>query len=131
MYDELVKRMREPCQYENCVLCQQAADAIEERDKYALSLQHEMMAEAESHIALVERLNKQIEELSKSRWIPVTEQLPIRGDRVICFGDNGINIVDFVCGDKWCALPWFYLDGEQETGVTHWMPLPEPPKEEA
>jgi hypothetical protein len=29
MYDELVKRLREPCQYENCVLCQQAADAIE------------------------------------------------------------------------------------------------------
>ena len=30
MYDELVKRLREPCQYENCILCQQAADAIEE-----------------------------------------------------------------------------------------------------
>ena len=66
----------------------------------------------------------------RERWIPVAERLPIRGDRVICFGDNGINTVDFVCGDKWCALPWFYLDGEQETGVTHWMPLPEPPKEE-
>lgn len=30
MYEELVKRLREPCQYENCILCQQAADAIEE-----------------------------------------------------------------------------------------------------
>ena len=30
MYDELVKRLREPCQYENCILCQQAADDIEE-----------------------------------------------------------------------------------------------------
>ena len=29
-YAELVKRLREPCQYENCVLCQQAADAIEQ-----------------------------------------------------------------------------------------------------
>ena len=29
MYEELVKRLREPCQYENCILCQQAADAIE------------------------------------------------------------------------------------------------------
>ena len=66
----------------------------------------------------------------KPRWIPVEKRLPIRGDRVICFGDNGINIVDFVCGDKWCALPWFYLDGEQETGVTHWMPLPDLPEEE-
>lgn len=33
MYGELVKRLREPCQYENCVLCQQAADAIEELSK--------------------------------------------------------------------------------------------------
>ena len=30
MHEELVKRLREPCQYENCILCQQAADAIEE-----------------------------------------------------------------------------------------------------
>lgn len=29
MYDDLVKRLREPCQYENCVLCKEAADAIE------------------------------------------------------------------------------------------------------
>jgi hypothetical protein len=36
MYDELVKRLREPCQYENCILCQQAADAIEELQKRVL-----------------------------------------------------------------------------------------------
>lgn len=41
MYDELVKRLIEPCQYENCVLCQQAADAIER-------LHAEWKAEAES-----------------------------------------------------------------------------------
>ena len=29
-YNELVRRLREPCQYENCVMCQEAADAIEE-----------------------------------------------------------------------------------------------------
>lgn len=85
---------------------------------------------AEDALANAQKAADAIEELSKPRWIPVTERLPLRGDRVICFGDNGINIVDFVCGDKWCALPWFYLDGEQETGVTHWQPLPEPPKEE-
>jgi hypothetical protein len=31
--NELIKRLREPCQYENCILCQQAADAIEELQK--------------------------------------------------------------------------------------------------
>ena len=38
MYDELVKRLREPCQYENCILCQQAADAIEELLKAAKAM---------------------------------------------------------------------------------------------
>ena len=74
MYDNLVKSLRttvmlyEAVGQEDLVttqLMKQAADAIEERDRYALTLQHEMMAEAESHIALVERLNRKIEELSK------------------------------------------------------------------
>ena len=39
MHDELVKRLREPCQYENCILCQQAADAIEELSAKVESLQ--------------------------------------------------------------------------------------------
>lgn len=35
MYEELIRALREPWQYENCicVLCQQAADAIEELSK--------------------------------------------------------------------------------------------------
>ena len=79
--DELIKQLREPCQHENCVLCQQAADAIEARDRHILALQHEIMAEAESHAALVERLNKQIEELAnvrpvvRGKWITVKHPL--------------------------------------------------------
>ena len=79
MYDELIAALRfcdngecdGCCKYikgkgtECYTLLRDAADAIEERDRYALTLQHEMMAEAESHIALVEKLNKQVEELSK------------------------------------------------------------------
>ena len=113
MYDDLVARLRsvkDSWQAEEESWMLQAADAIEE-------------------LSTVVRVQKAVLE-KFPRWIPVTERLPIRGDRVICFGDNGINAVDFVCGDKWCALPWFYLDGEQETGVTHWMPLPQPPEEE-
>ena len=150
MYDELVKRLREPCQYENCVLCQQAADAIEERDKYALSLQHEMMAEAESHIEAMGRLNKQVEELQKQVaywqrelaksmcevtlresekpcWIPVTERLPKEDEEVLVVAVN-----DFDTYDRWAAVDWLYRgEWQQHSIVTHWMPLPEPPKEEA
>ena len=40
-YSELIKALREPCQYENCVLSKQAADAIE-----ALSAENKMLREA-------------------------------------------------------------------------------------
>ena len=120
-----------------------AADAIEELQK---DLEREMeyknywQEEALKAKARIEELQGQIDgwieqeqkSLLKSmpRWISVKERLPLRGDSVLCVGDNGISVADFVCGDKWCATPWFYVDGEQETGVTHWMPRPEPPKED-
>ena len=76
MYEELVKRLRSQCQGygKECEDCNadgncrsqmenEAADAIEAQDRHILTLQYEMMAEAESHTALVKRLNEQIEEL--------------------------------------------------------------------
>jgi hypothetical protein len=116
MYDELVKRLREPCQYENCILCQQAADAIEERcqqvDKFA-----------EEAARLYAKL---------PRWISVTEALPSVEKEVYVTDGEYIaraNLLDEVFpGDKPC---WSYSGlGE----ITHWcmqIPLPEPPKEEA
>ena len=93
MYDELVKRLREPCQYENCVLCQQAADAIEE--------------------------------LSKPRWIPVTERLPEPYTWVLVSAEKHKVAFDaFYDGAQWKDAVLNVLI------VTHWMPLPEPPKEE-
>lgn len=71
MHEELVNRLRDDEAWKNCDFdfiygwMHEAADAIEAQDRHILTLQHEMMAEAESHIAEVNRLNKQIEELSK------------------------------------------------------------------
>jgi len=80
MYEDLIKRLKDSEHEIDCSLCDrdccypdgkvhgkciiiEAADAIEAQDRHILTLQHEMMAEAESHIAEVNRLNKQIEEL--------------------------------------------------------------------
>lgn len=168
MYDELVISLRNNADHYMTVegaaglvhLLTDAADAIEERDKYALTIQHEMMAEAESHIALVERLNKQIDylqkqvaywqaqltksmcgealaDLEKHHWIPVKEQLPKMHEEVLAcnedYGDTGLgfSVVAVWDGSDWiCA--W---DMESRLHfITHWMPLPkapEPPKEEA
>ena len=74
MCEELIKRLNifrlKEDEYQSIPvyvseIIEEAADAIEAQDKHILTLQHEMMAEAESHIAEVNRLNKQIEELLK------------------------------------------------------------------
>lgn len=132
MYDELVRELRTG--YCEPTLLDKAADAIEERDRYALTLQHEMMAEAESHIALVERLNKQIKELSKSRWISVTERLTDAYEDVLLKFPNN-QAAGFVDRDGCWGVysgDGFYTEvADNEPKPTHWAKkLPEPPKGE-
>lgn len=68
MCEDLMRRLRiasnEFVQLDSVsTLMLEAADAIEAQDRHILTLQREMMAEAESHIAEVNQLNKQIEKL--------------------------------------------------------------------
>ena len=65
MYETLVASLRNVSEYDSgyAKLMYDASDAIEAQDRHILTIQHEMMAEAESHTALVKRLNEQIEEL--------------------------------------------------------------------
>ena len=63
------------------------------------------------------------------RWIPVTERLPDVGDRCLCnvksFAFPGSYYISILMYDK-CG----FVEGCIYTDdVTHWMPLPEPPKE--
>ena len=80
-----------------------------------------------------------IEELSKPKWIPVTEQLPktresILGKKsskvIVAFrfddGTQGTDTAHTLNGE------WVFEDHITVVArtITHWMPLPEPPKEE-
>ena len=65
------------------------------------------------------------------RWIPVTEKLPERNGFYLCLYeskakggvamDEGLSILQFI-NKKWCLFDSYV--------VTHWLPIPEPPKEE-
>lgn len=56
------------------------------------------------------------------RWIPVTDGLPERFETVVvCLDNNTRSIAYLSNGDVWIAM-WVL------SGVTHWMPLPDPPK---
>ena len=118
MYDELVKRLRnrriciqQSGNLDDFPLLKEAADAIEELS------------------ATVSKMEK------ATRWIPVEERLPQEdadvlayvywpdyGDTAICYGHwhNG-----------WAHL-FNHIEGEliKRFVVTHWMPLPQAPKEE-
>lgn len=63
------------------------------------------------------------------KWIPVSEWLPSHEDDVlVCFSDG------YVCGAYYDVITeeWIHEDGtpvNDRYTITHWMPLPEPPKE--
>ena len=63
------------------------------------------------------------------KWIPVSERLPEDWEDVLVFSKYGFCETAVYLGieGKW-RVSWNYelLEGHS---VTHWMPLPEPPKE--
>ena len=80
-------------------------------------------------------------------WIPVTERLPEEdGDYlvfkrfagnawsdVVSFAKDGRQVSECTFVGKWQNV-WYYYDSEwgyiRTNAVTHWMPLPQPPKGE-
>ena len=68
-------------------------------------------------------------------WIPVTERLPEEGDYALCvlkgFNYGGkIQVCKFVPADKFKDKPYFEHFRNGFPSVTHWMPIPQPPKGE-
>lgn len=73
----------------------------------------------------------------KTRWVPVTERLPEEGVPVLInyIGTDGEIYADGVavwaeCGCFWWEGSLADCDTEVAVPITHWMPLPEAPKEE-
>lgn len=65
------------------------------------------------------------------RWIPVTERLPQNYISVLVYlpGERPLPTVHeaYIGGDgEWHSSVVYGVENE---GVTHWMPMPEPPKE--
>ena len=62
-----------------------------------------------------------------SRWISVKERLPENNTRVIGFmAWKAMTAVERQ-NNKWYSID--HLESLPDEAVTHWMPLPEPPKE--
>ena len=72
------------------------------------------------------------EAMEKGGWQPI-EAAPKDGTKILSYGPN---VITGRSGEfaviAWCARDdqWFLCDGDEAPewlGVTHWMPLPEPP----
>ena len=106
MYDEMVKDLRENHD-KYFARDMVAANAIEE-------LQAQLMYSNDAAKAIADKVPK---------WIPVTERLPMRGEKAICFGKNGYMIGTY--GEFGWMFPCYFGN------VTHWMPLPKQPEDGA
>lgn len=118
MYDELVKRLRS------------RAGAFDYDGRPDIACDYEQAADAIEQLSAVnERQLLEIAVLSKPRWIPVTERLPGGRDSVLALtGDCDIYVCDYIPSVKqFWTIPGDELHIDD---ITHWMPLPEPPKEE-
>ena len=65
------------------------------------------------------------EEVQQMRWIPVEERLPEPTENPVLVHDySGVSVA-------WHSktMGWVYKTGLPCVDVTHWMPLPQPPKE--
>ena len=113
MYEELVMRLREaPNDWPDKDLHYEAADAIEELSKLNAEI-------TKRELKL---------RMEKPRWIPVTERLPEKFENVLVANKRGKH---YDIDKGWWNGSFF--DRCAKGGyhsVTHWMPLPEPPKEE-
>ena len=124
MYEDLIKRLRnvsiELWQSDHVsVLLLEAADAIEE-----LSRLHE--AQRQNLITLMN-------EEPEPKWIPVTERLPdMHVEVLVCTEEYGETQLGFSMVAVFDGTGWLETWGRKTylAAVTHWMPLPEPPKEE-
>ena len=132
MYDKLIKRLRETSidfgELDHVsVMMIEAADSIEELQKQLDNAEIE-------NIKLKEEFAKY---RAKHRWIPVTERLPERAFKEILPKYPYSNWMWISRNDDmWLGRynveekEWYVDFGEVVTGVTHWMPTPEPPESE-
>ena len=100
------------CGYPGPCIVIQAADLLEAQQKR------------------IAELEAALREQEERRWIPVTERLPELGERVLC--TDGVAVFEQYRVELSCVYGIWDRFGMRSPmqEVTHWMPLPEPPKED-
>lgn len=129
------------CGVHGCRILREAADMLENDESQAVALQRVLALRqaqldcAAASSAVLKKQNEQMRDAAaqvtrlaaeaavERDWISVEDRLPEPGvDVLAAYRDRHINMG--TAGDDW-------LEEDIEDGyITHWMPLPEPPREE-
>ena len=102
-------------------LCEKCSNVINV-EGYSELMCKDFDAVGQSALALIQQL-----ESAQPKWISVEDRLPERFKDVLVFSRNGSvtwTEVAHLTRNQWWRV------GIPMINVTHWMPLPEPPKEE-
>lgn len=106
--------------------------------------EHTVLGNIVDRLAAYEDTGLIPEEAQQMRWIPVEERLPEKQGEYIVFADGKVTTDMYIVCDeieRWLhydgSLNEFYIDPYSSKPtreppypkVTHWMPLPQPPKE--
>ena len=112
MYEELVKRLRSHNGWALNKTLDEAADAIEKLQEDSVPIDDMEMI---------------LSEVAKPRWIPMTERVPEPGWYLVRCNEVHKHIHRIA----YCYNSVWYENCNDITEfVTHWISLPEPPKEE-
>lgn len=63
--------------------------------------------------------------MTNNEWIKTKDQLPDEPDDYLVFGMGLVSTLEFRSGKWWSDVHMQFVDSKK---ITHWMPLPEPPK---
>ena len=129
MYDELIKMLRTCAERDSCIGWKEACTYLgtgvcdNKAEKAADAIEELICEVADEH-------NARLDAEERQRWIPVTERLPKYGERVLVFG--GVTLyVAYYDKNRYGGESWHKLNSKSHyCNPTHWLPLPEPPKED-
>lgn len=95
-------------------------------DSIPIQIRGKMNIESAKQCALI-----CVQEVREINWIDVKDRLPdARGEYIVCGkGLKGklVSTLNFIEGKWWSDVFNGFIDSKK---ITHWMPLPEPPKRE-
>ena len=146
-YEELIRCLRDCwdestgpiCDCDNCLFRDKIVDDVGYTDYTkcetamvlaAAAAIEELTAELEYTRRQYDLAVEDLEKIGWGEWIPVTERLPEKtGEYLVCGQWRGKPAETWVCELISFGKIKGWANEARNPAVTHWMPLPEPPKE--